>query len=363
VIGRLEGTEVEPRPRPRRCRATHCLVLLACLAAGCGDGGNEETVFYTPPAIQGAWEQFESPEAAGYRYSRSIDTAAVMVIHRGRVVYHWGEIYRKFIVHSCRKSFMSALFGIHVDRGDIDVSMTLAELGIDDSPTALTAEEQTATVQMLLQARSGVYIPAACESAGMAAARPERHSHAPGTFWYYNNWDFNALQTILLQETGRGFYQALEDLIANPIGMEDYEVTDGEDVFQLTSMHACYPVLLTARDMARFGQLFLQGGVWDGERLLSEEWILESTTAYSEARGAGGYGYMWWVAVGGRHFPGLSLPAGSYSARGYKGHNLVVIPELDVVVVHRVDTFVSANEVTDAEFGLLLRMILTAGPW
>jgi len=347
-----------------------CLILAVCLLAACGQ--EPEIVDYTPPPVSGAWEQFDSPEAAGwssqglldaYRYARTIDTAAVMVIYQGRVLYHWGEIYRKFYIHSCRKSFMSALYGVHVDRGEIDTSLTLEQLGIDDAPEPLTPEEKSATIQMLLQARSGVYIPAACESASMSAARPPRHSHPPGTFWYYNNWDFNALETILQQETGRGFYQALADEIADPIGMEDYLPTDGDYLYADTSSHPCYPVQLTARDMARFGQLFLQRGVWEGRRILSEDWIQESTTAYSDAGGAGGYGYLWWIAVGGRHFANVSLPDGSFGARGYGGHHILVMPELDLVVVHRVDTFVGTNAVTDDEFGWLMRLILAAGPY
>jgi len=216
---------------------------------------------------------------------------------------------------------------------------------------------------MLLQARSGVYIPAACESASMSAARPERHGHPPGTFWYYNNWDFNTLETILQQETGRGFYQALKQEIADRIGMEDYQTTDGSYTYVPTSSHPCYPVQLTARDMARLGQLFLQRGVWAGRRILSDGWVAESTTAYSDAGEAGGYGYMWWVAANGRHLPDVALPDGSYSARGAGGHYIVVIPDLDVVVVHRVDTFVDGNQVTSGEFGRLLRLILAAGPF
>jgi CubicO group peptidase (beta-lactamase class C family) len=150
------------------------------------------------------------------------------------------------------------------------------------------------------------------------------------------------------------------DEFAQPLGMEDYQLTDGDYVHTATSSHPCYPVQLTARDMARFGQLFLQGGVWNGQRILSEEWIEESTTSYSDAGGAGGYGYMWWVAARGFHLPNVSLPDGSYSARGYNGHFIVVIPDLEVVVVHRVDTFVAENVVGDNEFGSLLNLILSA---
>jgi len=324
---------------------------------------------YIPAQLEGStWEMFTSPESAGwsssrlqaaYAYSQRIQTAAVMVIYDGKVLYHWGDITRKFWTHSCRKSFMSALYGVHVDEGNIDISKTLADLGIDDSPYQLTAVEKTATVRMLLQARSGVYIPAAAEAPSMSASRPARHSHPPGTFWYYNNWDFNTLCTIFDQETGTKFFEELKRRIFDPIGTEDFQVTDGFYQYVPTSKHPSYPFRITARDMARFGLLFLRNGVWEGTRIISEEWIRESTTSYSDAGYTGGYGYMWWIAQNGYHLTNVILQDDAYSARGYGGHYIVVIPDKDVVVVHRVNTDIG-NSVTSSEFGALLNFILDA---
>jgi CubicO group peptidase (beta-lactamase class C family) len=145
--------------------------------------------------------------------------------------------------------------------------------------------EKTATVQMLLQARSGVYHPAAYESAGMKANRPERHSHAPGTFWYYNNWDFNVLGSIFEQETGTQIHPEFKRRIGDVIGMEDFQVSDCDYVHEPLSLHPAYPFRMTARDMARFGLLFLQNGSWEGDQIISEEWVQESTTDVVDYRG------------------------------------------------------------------------------
>ena len=107
------------------------------------------------------------------------------------------------------------------------------------------------------------------------------------------------------------------------------------------------------------GLLFLRNGVWKGKRIISEEWIRESTTSYSNAGYAGGYGYMWWIAQNGYHLPGVTLQDGAYSARGYGGHYIVVIPDMDVVVVHRVNTDIR-HSVSSYEFGKLLDLILDA---
>src|SRR5436189_138245 len=75
---------------------------------------------------------------AAEEYSRTVQTSAVMVVANGRVVAEWGEPTRRFNVHSIRKSFLSALYGIHVREGRVDLAATLESLGIDDNEPSLT---------------------------------------------------------------------------------------------------------------------------------------------------------------------------------------------------------------------------------
>ncbi len=342
---------------------TAVLVTFQCSKDG---PTNNDDSQYTPPELTNTtWETIADPESVGwsterlqdaYEFSQNMDTAALMLIYQGKVLYHWGDLTRKYWVHSCRKSFMSALYGIHVDEGNIDLSKTMADLGIDDNSPSLSNLEKTATVQMLLQARSGIYHPAAAEAPSMKAERPERYSHAPGTFWYYNNWDFNVLGTIFEQETGTEIFEDLKERIADPIGMEDFEVNDGQYQFESLSNHAAYPFRMSARDMARFGLLFLRNGIWRNTQIISEDWIQESTTSYSDTEVGGGYGYMWWI-TGDQVLE--NLDEGSYFASGYRGHYIFVIPDMDLVVVHRVNTDTDDN-VTSLEFLYLLGLIIDA---
>ncbi|MFC1784816.1 serine hydrolase domain-containing protein [Candidatus Neomarinimicrobiota bacterium] len=346
------------------------LIILATvyISSQCSDKGptNNFNSDYTPPElINTTWETIANPESAGwsteklqdaYEFSKDMDTAALMLIYQGKVLYHWGDLTRKYWVHSCRKSFMSALYGIHVDEDNIDISKTMGDLGIDDNPPSLSNTEKTATVQMLLQSRSGIYHPAAAEAPSMKAQRPERHSHEPGTFWYYNNWDFNALGTIFEQETGKKIFENLKERIADPIGMEDFEVSDGHYQYESLSIHPAYPFRMSARDMARFGLLFLQNGVWEGDQIVSEQWINESITPYSDTGNGGDYGYMWWIT--GDQVLG-NLNKGSYYASGYNGHYIFIIPDMDLVVVHRVNTDINDN-VSSLEFFILLGLIVDA---
>lgn len=305
-------------------------------------------------AAGSAWGQLTDAEAAALGWSRAklatardyaaaIKTEAVMIVAGGKVLDSWGAVDRKFDVHSIRKSFLCALYGIRVQAGKLRLDATMGDLGIDDNEPCLTEVEKCATVGDLLKARSGVYHPALYETTRMKAQRPERHSHKPGAFWYYNNWDFNALGTIYERECGAGIHEDFKRLIADPIGMEDYVVADGKYVTGADSIHRAYPFRMTARDMARFGLLFLRGGEWEGRQVVPAQWVRVSVTSYSDAAATGGYGYLWWIERGGLHLPGVTLPAGSYSARGAGGHYILNIPALDLAIVHRVDTDVEGR--------------------
>ncbi|APZ92909.1 serine hydrolase [Fuerstiella marisgermanici] len=141
---------------------------------------------------------------AAREYSETLDTAAVVILHNGATVDEWGATALPLMCHSVRKSLLSALYGRHVKNGTIDLNRTLKQLGINDNEPSLTEAELGAQIRHLLMARSGVYHPALYETAAMAKARPARGSHAPDTFWYYNNWDFNAAAAIFENLTGQG---------------------------------------------------------------------------------------------------------------------------------------------------------------
>src|SRR5262245_38754148 len=215
-----------------------------------------------------------------------------------------------------------------------------------------------------LTARTRINHPTHYETARMVLIKPARHSYGPGTWWCYNNWDFNALGTIFEQLVGRSLFEEFRDRIAVPTGMEDYRYDetrrDGEYVDSDVSIHEAYPIWLRARDIARFGQLYLNGGRWNYRQIVPEKWVRMSVRSYSHAGDRGGYGYTWWVAVQDIHFPQMSVPHGTYSARGARGHYIVVVPQRALVVVHRVDTDKAGHEVSSMQFGELLERILAA---
>jgi CubicO group peptidase (beta-lactamase class C family) len=263
-----------------------------------------------------------------------------MAVYRGHVLVAWGDVERPFRAHSVRKSLVSALVGPLMEEGAIDLDATLADLGIDDA-TPLTEQERRARVRDLVAARSGVYLPAAYASSGQLDALPERDSHTPGTRWFYNNWDFNVAGVIVERATGEGLYDAFDRRIARPLGMEDYAAEDGFVVYEPSrSRHPAHTFRLSTRDLARFGQLYLQGGRWAGRQVVPAGWVAESTRPITDFGDGTGYGYMWWTYEAGSlgaAYPHLNRHH-LYMARGTGGQALYVIPSADLVIVHRGDT-------------------------
>jgi CubicO group peptidase (beta-lactamase class C family) len=299
--------------------------------------------------------------AAAEAYARQIGSTAVMIVQDGRVVASWGKPDAKVFVHSIRKSFVSALYGQAVAEQRIDLDRTLADLGVDDKPPALSAAEKQATVRQLLMARSGVYHPAASETKRMKERRPPRGSHAPGTFWYYNNWDFNALGTIYQRATGQDVFNALERRIAQPIGMEDFRASDGKFRHEPSSDHPAYTMALSARDLARFGWLYLNQGRWGDRQIVPMDWVADSVRPYSDAVPGVGYGYLWWPSLADQQL-GVTVGAGAFTARGAGGQYVLVAPAHRMVVVHLYETRRRTTELGGKEFGALLKLIMAAAP-
>ena len=314
--------------------------------------------------------EYVVPEDVGYssekledaaRFAQETGCAAAMALYDGKVFFTWGNISMNYRLHSLRKPLLSALYGIHLARGNLNLDATLEDLNIDDMEPGLTPEEKQAKVEHLLMSRSGVYHEAAAEAQIMIDTRPERGSHPPGTFFYYNNWDFNALGTIFEQETGEPIFESFKKEIADVVGMDDFHVDNCVYHYEWDkSMHPAYLFKMSARDLARFGVLYQKSGNWKGQQIISEIWIDESTMAYSvydEAAGIG-YGYMWAIFMEGGEMEQIVGYPGFYHT-GVAIQALVVIPELKLVIVELFDTDPMAEDPGNGGFELGM-MILDA---
>jgi CubicO group peptidase (beta-lactamase class C family) len=320
---------------------------------------------------QAEWKQLGSPEQAGWSakklgkirdYVGEIGSTSAMIVQHGVVVAAWGDVVHKSNLHSCRKSLLNSLIGIALTEGKINLDDTLEKLGIDDNPPSLTSVEKQARVRDLLEARSGIYHPTVYETKGMMEEKPARGAHAPGTFWYYNNWDFNALGYIYERATGAKIFEAFYREIAQPIGMQDFTPRDGRYITGGETRFPAYVFDMSGRDFARFALLYLHGGRWNGVQVVPEDWVKASTRPYSDAP-SGGYGYLWWTgdSASGKASE-ISFPRGCFWAEGHLGQYAVVVPSLDLIVVNRVDGDMTKRTVHKRQIARLVQMVVEAAP-
>ena len=340
-------------------RTRWTILLSAAMALGCAGATPAPPVSAAPataacPSLEpvypaAEWQRIEHPECAGWsaaglaqvreRLSQMATTGFVAVVG-GRVLMDYGDLRVISYLASVRKSVLSMLYGIYVERGAIDLDQTLEQLGIDDLG-GLTAEEKQATVRHLLSARSGIY-HAASNGGDDQASAPPRGSQRPGAYYLYNNWDFNALGTIFERLTGKGIYDAVGEHLGRPLQMQDWDRSIQRKSGDSTlSRHLAYHINLSTRDMARIGYLMLRGGNWAGTQIVPRAWVKESTSAITRVsemnpprrrQGPFGYGYLWWVF----NWPELGPTyQGAFTGLGAVGQQILVMPALDLVVVHK----------------------------
>jgi CubicO group peptidase (beta-lactamase class C family) len=303
------------------------LVDPATLGDGSGYPGLQWTTVQDPRILGWSKKRLQSMSD----YATSLGSDGFMVVDRGVGVWEHGSTSRNLIVQSCRKSFLAALYGAYYEQGLVDLEATMGDLGIDDLPPSLTEEEKQATVEQLLKARSGVYHEAAAESQSMKDSRPPRGSHPPGTFWYYNNWDFNVLGTLFVQLTGKDLFDALFQDFAQPLQMQEFQPANGMYYYEDMSEHPAYHFSMSPRDMARFGLLVLRDGRWRGQQLVPSTWMDRMLSPYSDAGDTWSYGYMWWIGKP-QAWNGHTV----YAARGGSGQAIFVIKDLEIVITHKV---------------------------
>lgn len=295
---------------------------------------------YTP---SDTWNYYENVEDVGWDKKKlvslkkeynKIGSSALMVIYKGAILLDWGDTKRKMDIRSIRKSLLSGIIGIYNDRGELDLNKTMKELNIDDIEK-LSDNEKSARFIDLIKYRSGIYHPTGQTTPGQRKRRPKRDTYKPSEHYFYNNWDAHVSRTILEQETGRTFKSSFEDFFVNQLQFEDYHTTDfTEQPNPSLTNHPGFSINLTARDMARIGQLYINYGKWDKKQIISKDWVLQTSTRHSDERMNFGFGYMWGV------MDKKSKALDNYEAYGAFGNGtqaIIVVPEADLVFIHRVD--------------------------
>lgn len=244
---------------------------------------------------------------------------ACLVVRGGRIVQEWSSPrYREPITAmSTTKSIAGLLAGMLIDDGRLSLDTRVCESVAE----WCTGRRGGVTVRHLLSMTSG--LPryedrsvgfVADKNAFVIALEPE---HEPGTRWAYSNEGVQLLEPILTAAAGVPLQDYARDRLFETIGMLDTRMNT--DAAGRAWTYA--DLETTPRDLARIGILMLQRGSWNGEQVVSEDWVRQSTTPSQELNDR--YGYLWWLHP---------------EERGYAGHghldtHLHVYPELDLVIV------------------------------
>lgn len=283
---------------------------------------------------------FQQPFAGNEVYTR-----AVLVVHNGAIIaekYAPGyNINSKFLGWSMAKSVTSALIGILVKEGKLNISQPapVAEwTSPDDSRHAITTEN-------LLQQTSGLNFREIYhkysnannmlfnkgDMAAYTASQPLKLP--PGSEFYYSSGNSNILSRIVRTTVGEKNYHAFPyTALFHKIGMyHSLLEPDASGTYVGSSF-----VYASARDYARFGLLYLNDGMFNGERILPEGWVKKTVTpvAASEQKN---YGYQFWLNGQDENDPSKKefpeAPADMFYADGYGGQRIYIIPSLQLVVV------------------------------
>lgn len=307
-----------------------------------------DRAFLTLPVGRGTGPVSDLPEGPALELPQGTDAwiearavTSLMVLHEGRVVhesYHQGTGPQdRRISWSLAKSYLSALFGILVEEGKIPSLETPVTAF---APQLAGGAYDGVTIRQVLQMTSGIafdedyleyhsdinrmgrVLALGGTMDGFAAGLMARAAQ-PGAQWDYVSIDTHVLGMVVRGATGRSIPELLTEKVIAPLGLEEapYYLSDGEGVaFVLGGLN------MRTRDYARFGLMYEQMGVYDGQQVVPAEWVRQSTRASAPTLpGKIGYGYQWWMPVG--------APDGVFMARGIYGQYIYIDQARDAVIV------------------------------
>ncbi|MEE4193571.1 MAG: serine hydrolase [Anaerolineae bacterium] len=289
---------------------------------------------------------------AEYIEENNIAIDSVLVVKDGYIV---GEYYfngydqnELHVQYSVTKSITSALVGIALEEGSIEnIDQTLVDFFpnqdfLDESSKKITLE-QILTMRTGLdwtEGNSGYY-------ALMAANDPVAYMlslpvvEEPGNAFGYCSGCSFLLSAIVQESVGMNTADFAKEELFSPLGIDDFQW----ETLSNGIPNGGWGLYLTPRDMAKFGYLYLNEGLWNGQQIIPAAWVSASVEPVRPVSDTVGYGYQWWI------FPEDRI----YAAQGLYGQKIFVIPETNMVVVITADL---GNE--SIEFTLLNDYILAA---
>jgi CubicO group peptidase (beta-lactamase class C family) len=285
-------------------------------------------------------------EALNYLISKSFNDGIeeLMIIRNGRVIYEGDSTHKKHNIWSCTKSFTSTVLGLMINDG-------ICHLGdqVYQYEPSMEANYKNVTFRHLTTMTSGYN--AIGDSRWNEASldwsqtpyEPGEPIFEPGIQFAY--WDEAMMMkgrilTRILQQSMKSY---LDERVMSKIGFGLWEWHMEGDINGIPINNGCTNIVINARQMARFGHLFLNNGNWNGQQLVPASWVKMATvvqvpesipvadTDRKSAMGSGSYGFNWWVNGGLSAMP--DAPKNTYYASGLHHNVCFVIPEWDMVIV------------------------------
>lgn len=282
-----------------------------------------------------------TPESQGVRSSGILDFIqaadkevdsihSVIIVRHGKVVVEawWApeSADKQHVLWSLSKSFTSTAVGMAVEEGLIDVHDRVLKYFPDKAPDNPSKNLQAMRVRDLLTMSTGHQeelrmreVDGPIVEAFLHAAVP----HTPGTHFKYNTPATYMLSAIVQEVTGQTVLEYLKPRLFEPLGIENPRWDASKEGISLGG----YGLYVRTEDIAKFGQLYLQRGKWNGKQLIPESWV-EMATSKQVANGSDpendwhqGYGFQFWRC---RH--------GAYRGDGKDGQFCIVFPKQDAVV-------------------------------
>jgi CubicO group peptidase (beta-lactamase class C family) len=259
---------------------------------------------------------------------------------------NWHPFYKGSELHtmqSSTKSFMSALVGIAIARGELPgVGATLGELLphrqiADPKKAAITLEniltmtpgfEWEEDVSYWDPRNDAVLVESTDDWVAYLLDKPLVKDQ--GTTFKYNSTNTQLMSEMVSTATGRALNEYAEELLFGPIGIENYFWKDSPEGFK----DVAGGLYLTPREFARFALLYEREGEWDGEQIIPAEWVASSAqphvrdTSPEDPDFNVGYGYQWWV-----YNDGSDGGPVMYGSWGWGGQFALIVPELDLIGV------------------------------
>jgi CubicO group peptidase (beta-lactamase class C family) len=269
-----------------------------------------------------------------------------VILRHGYIVAEFGDTKTNDPVYSIAKSFISTTASFAVAKGLIrDLDDRVADYVHDggyDSPhnakiTWKNHLQQESEWEGVMWGKNANFL--GTEEFGNGQMKP-REIHDPGTYYEYNDARINRLALSLARVFGRPLPEVLKENVMDQIGASHEWQWHGYGANSIAEVNGKKiesvsggtrwggGLWINSQDLARFGLMILNHGNWDGEQVVSAEWIKQATTP--SAHGPD-YGYLWWLNTKQHQWP--SGPASSFAAIGNGGNMVWIDPEHDIVLV------------------------------